>query len=161
MVSSCVLLEACDLSWGKMQRQDKTQVRGGGRGAGGRLLSASKVISSETLSRCHQNITFTAALSHLVTASRVRTLPQSLRRSYLVLVSTAVCWKIAKIFRKEVRISSLIDNGEHFSEFWKVWAVMLWWDDSPAKQWDKKKNTTHQAILVEQSKKFYFKEWKI
>merc|ERR550539_1353384 len=28
---------------------------------------------------------------------------------------------------------------------------MLWWDDSPAKQWEKNKNTARQALLVEQN----------
>ena len=58
-------------------------------------------------------------------------------------------------------LTSLIDNEEHFSESLKVWAVMLWWDDSPAKQWDKNKNKPHQAIVGEQSKKLHFNELKI
>ena len=57
-------------------------------------------------------------------------------------------------------LTSLIDHEERFSESCKVRAVMLWWDDSPAKQWDKNKNKPHQALL-EQSKKLHFKDFKL
>ena len=59
------------------------------------------------------------------------------------------------MLRKEVRIPSRIDHEERFSDYKAVRAAMLWWDDSPAKQWDKQRNTARQPPGGEQSKKLF------